>query len=99
MFRHWSWGRGRNAASLSTSVSPRGSSRSRRPPVMVDDDRAHHGLSVSVLSSASLDTSSEQDVSRTRRALAVCDLWYGSNGFAGVKALRRTLWDVVVVPE
>ena len=35
----------------------------------------------------------------TRRALAVCDLWYGSNGFAGVKALRRADWDVVVVPE
>lgn len=56
-------------------------------------------MSVSVLPSASLDLSSERHPSRTRRALAVCDLWYGSNGFAGVKALRRALWDVVVVPE
>src|SRR5687767_12275977 len=35
----------------------------------------------------------------TRSAMAVCDLWYGSNGFAGVKALRRAGWDVSVVPE
>ena len=34
-----------------------------------------------------------------RRALVVCDMWYGSNGFAGAKALRRANWDVAVVPE
>ena len=38
-------------------------------------------------------------LNRTRSAIAVCDLWYGSNGFAGVKALRRAGWDVSVVPE
>jgi spore maturation protein CgeB len=54
---------------------------------------------VSVLSSATFEHSSDRDVARTRRALAVCDLWYGSNGFAGVKALRRAEWDVVIVPE
>ena len=36
---------------------------------------------------------------RLRRALAVCDYWLGSNGFAGMKALRKAGWDVNVVPE
>lgn len=34
-----------------------------------------------------------------RRALAVCDLWLGGNGYAGTKALRRAGWDVTIVPE
>ena len=29
----------------------------------------------------------------------VCDQWLGSNGFAGLKALRRAGWSVQVVPE
>ena len=33
------------------------------------------------------------------RALAVCDLWLGSNGYAGMKALRRAGWSVHVVAE
>jgi len=34
-----------------------------------------------------------------RRALVVCDQWLGSNGYAGMKALRRAGWSVQVVPE
>src|SRR5690242_13325275 len=34
-----------------------------------------------------------------RRALVVCDQWLGSNGYAGMKALRRAEWSVQVVPE
>ena len=34
-----------------------------------------------------------------RRALVVCDQWLGSNGYAGMKALRRAGWSVHVVPE
>jgi spore maturation protein CgeB len=34
-----------------------------------------------------------------RRALAVCDFWLGGNGYAGMKALRREGWDVMVAPE
>jgi spore maturation protein CgeB len=34
-----------------------------------------------------------------RRALVVCDQWLGSDGYAGMKALRRTGWDVQVIPE
>lgn len=34
-----------------------------------------------------------------RRAIVVCDQWLGSNGYAGMKALRRTGWSVDVVPE
>lgn len=33
------------------------------------------------------------------RALVVCDQWLGSNGYAGMKALRRAGWSVQVVPE
>lgn len=33
------------------------------------------------------------------RALVVCDQWLGSNGYAGMKALRRAGWAVTVVPE
>src|SRR5687768_15831767 len=33
------------------------------------------------------------------RALVVCDQWLGSDGYAGMKALRRAGWDVHVVPE
>ncbi len=33
------------------------------------------------------------------RAVAVCDLWLGSNGYAGMKALRRAGWSVHVVAE
>jgi spore maturation protein CgeB len=51
------------------------------------------------VSSASVAIPTNRDLLRTRRALTVCDLWYGSNGFAGVKALRRAEWDVVIVPE
>jgi spore maturation protein CgeB len=36
---------------------------------------------------------------RVGRALVVCDQWLGSNGYAGMKALRRAGWDVLVVPE
>src|SRR6185437_6895918 len=34
-----------------------------------------------------------------RRAIVVCDQWLGSNGYAGMKALRRTGWSVEVVAE
>lgn len=34
-----------------------------------------------------------------RRAIVVCDQWLGSNGYAGMKALRRTGWSVDVAPE
>jgi spore maturation protein CgeB len=36
---------------------------------------------------------------RTRRALVICDQWLGSNGYAGMKALRRAGWAVQVIPE
>jgi len=36
---------------------------------------------------------------RGHRAIVVCDQWLGSNGFAGMKALRRAGWSVEVVPE
>ncbi|MBX6330729.1 MAG: glycosyltransferase [Gemmatimonadaceae bacterium] len=36
---------------------------------------------------------------RGRRAIVVCDQWLGSNGYAGMKALRRAGWSVRVVPE
>lgn len=35
----------------------------------------------------------------TRRAIVVCDQWLGSNGYAGMKALRRTGWSVQVLSE
>jgi glycosyltransferase involved in cell wall biosynthesis len=31
--------------------------------------------------------------------MVVCDQWIGSDGYAGMKALRRAGWDVHVVPE
>lgn len=34
-----------------------------------------------------------------RRALVVCDQWLGSNGYAGMKALRRAGWSVFVLDE
>lgn len=34
-----------------------------------------------------------------RRAIVICDQWLGSNGYAGMKALRRTGWSVEVVAE
>jgi hypothetical protein len=34
-----------------------------------------------------------------RRALVVCDQWLGSNGYAGMKALRRAGWSVRVLDE
>ena len=34
-----------------------------------------------------------------RRAIVVCDQWLGSNGYAAMKALRRTGWSVEVAPE
>jgi hypothetical protein len=40
-----------------------------------------------------------QDNSSPGRALVVCDQWLGSDGYAGMKALRRAGWDVHVVPE
>lgn len=33
------------------------------------------------------------------RAVVVCDQWLGSNGYAGMKALRRAGWAVHVMPE
>jgi hypothetical protein len=54
---------------------------------------------VSAVSSAAVEDATILKLIRTRRALAVCDMWYGSNGFAGAKALRRAEWDVVIVPE
>lgn len=36
---------------------------------------------------------------RARTAVVVCDQWLGSNGYAGMKALRRAGWAVTVVPE
>jgi spore maturation protein CgeB len=44
-----------------------------------------------------VETSSESR--KGRRALVVCDQWLGSNGYAGMKALRRAGWSVLVVPE
>ena len=41
----------------------------------------------------------EQGGDGLRRALVVCDQWLGSNGYAGMKALRRAGWSVQVVPE
>lgn len=38
-------------------------------------------------------------VAVTKRALVVCDQWLGSNGYAGMKALRRADWSVLVLPE
>ena len=37
--------------------------------------------------------------STTGRAVVVCDQWLGSNGFAGLKALRRAGWSAQVVAE
>lgn len=34
-----------------------------------------------------------------RRAMVVCDQWLGSDGYAGMNALRRAGWDVHVIPE
>lgn len=34
-----------------------------------------------------------------RRAIVVCDQWLGSDGYAGMRALRRAGWDVRVVSE
>lgn len=34
-----------------------------------------------------------------RRAIVVCDQWLGSNGYAAMKALRRTGWSVDVAAE
>jgi spore maturation protein CgeB len=36
---------------------------------------------------------------RGRRAIVVCDQWLGSNGYAAMKALRRTGWSVDVAAE
>ena len=33
------------------------------------------------------------------RAIVICDQWLGSDGFAGMKALRRAGWNVLVEPE
>jgi spore maturation protein CgeB len=33
------------------------------------------------------------------RAIVVCDQWLGSDGYGGMKALRRAGWDVHVLPE
>ena len=35
----------------------------------------------------------------SQRALVVCDQWLGSDGYAGMKALRRAGWNVFVTPE
>ncbi|MGQ0713202.1 MAG: hypothetical protein ACT4PJ_05665, partial [Gemmatimonadaceae bacterium] len=35
----------------------------------------------------------------TGRALVVCDQWLGSDGYGGMKALRRAGWDVHALPE
>lgn len=47
---------------------------------------------------------SAEDVTRAcdangKRAIVVCDQWLGSNGYAGMKALRRTGWSVDVAAE
>jgi spore maturation protein CgeB len=34
-----------------------------------------------------------------RRAIAICDQWLGSDGYAGMQALRRSGWDVHVAAE
>jgi len=34
-----------------------------------------------------------------RRAIVICDQWLGSNGYAGMKALRRAGWSVEVAAE
>lgn len=34
-----------------------------------------------------------------RRAIVICDQWLGSNGYAGLKALRRAGWAVQEAPE
>jgi spore maturation protein CgeB len=35
----------------------------------------------------------------TERAIVVCDQWLGSDGYAGMRALRRAGWNVLVAPE
>lgn len=37
--------------------------------------------------------------SNVRRALVDCDQWLGSDGYGGMKALRRAGWNVLVTPE
>ena len=39
------------------------------------------------------------DGAEGRRAMVVCDQWLGSDGYAGMKALRRAGWDVHVIAE
>lgn len=41
----------------------------------------------------------EGPLSSTGTAVVVCDQWLGSNGYAGMKALRRAGWSVEVAPE
>ena len=41
----------------------------------------------------------ERGVPSDRVAVTVCDLWLGSNGYAGMKALRRLGWVVHTAPE
>ena len=65
--------------------------RTGRPPVGPS--------SLNILSTTNATPGANGSLLRTRRALAVCDVWYGSNGFAGAKALRRAGWDVLIVPE
>jgi hypothetical protein len=33
------------------------------------------------------------------RAIVICDQWLGSDGYGGMKALRRAGWDVHALPE
>lgn len=41
----------------------------------------------------------EARMARTGRAIVICDQWLGSDGYAGMKALRRAGWNVLVEPE
>lgn len=44
-------------------------------------------------------TAAKAALTASGRAVVVCDQWLGSNGYAGMKAMRRAGWAVEVVPE
>lgn len=51
------------------------------------------------ISSLALTDNLMNAIDEGRRAMVVCDQWLGSDGYAGMKALRRAGWDVHVIPE
>ena len=65
--------------------------------------RAAPGLSHQAVSSALHGREGPGDTQGARRgterAIVVCDQWLGSDGYAGMRALRRAGWNVLVAPE